>query len=59
MSAPTRHCRGCGRLDCAGCLPELDPPRYCGRCGAWLATSVTPAGWTARCRNCGTSRSRS
>ena len=57
LSAEAGHCRGCGRRDCSGCLPELDPPRYCGRCGAWLATSVTPAGWTAKCRNCGISRS--
>lgn len=53
MSAPGAHCTGCGRLGCGGCLPELDPPRYCGVCGAWLATTVTPAGWTAKCRNCG------
>ena len=57
LSAETGYCRGCGRRDCSGCLPELDPPRYCGRCGAWLATSVSPAGWTAKCRNCGTTRS--
>ena len=57
LSAEAGYCRGCGRSDCSGCLPELDPPRYCGRCGAWLATSVTPAGWTAKCRNCGISRS--
>ncbi|MXZ97237.1 MAG: hypothetical protein F4Y99_15110 [Acidimicrobiaceae bacterium] len=57
MSGQELHCGGCGHRDCAGCLPELDPPRYCGSCGTWLATSVRPAGWTARCRNCGTSRS--
>ena len=44
MPGSDRHCRGCGRLDCGGCLPELDPPRYCCRCGAWMATAVTPAG---------------
>ncbi|MDE0269253.1 MAG: hypothetical protein OXI96_09545 [Acidimicrobiaceae bacterium] len=43
-------CDGCGRHDCPGCLPALDPPRYCPQCGTWLATHVTPAGWIARCR---------
>lgn len=47
-------CDGCGRHDCPGCLPALDPPRYCPRCGTWLATHVTPTGWIARCRIHGT-----
>ena len=59
MSEPEVYCPGCGHRDCSGCLPELDPPRYCAWCGAWLATAVTPAGWTARCRNCGTTGSGS
>ncbi|MYH00478.1 MAG: hypothetical protein F4011_12420 [Acidimicrobiaceae bacterium] len=52
MSDLKPYCPGCGRRGCSGCLPELDPPRYCGRCGTWLATAVTPAGWTAKCRRC-------
>jgi len=49
------HCAGCGELlgdGCPGCLPRLDPPRFCGRCGRRLTVQVTPAGWTARCRHC-------
>ncbi|MHB8220857.1 MAG: biotin synthase auxiliary protein BsaP [Acidimicrobiales bacterium] len=50
-----RFCSGCGRRHdrCAGCAPELDPPRYCSQCGRWMAVVVTPAGWTARCRSHG------
>jgi hypothetical protein len=50
------HCTGCGRtLDaCPGCGGESDPPRYCARCGAWLAVQVRPVGWTARCKIHGT-----
>lgn len=51
------HCGGCGGRDCDGCLPALDPPRYCRQCGTWLAVTVTPGGWTARCRNHGLIRS--
>ncbi|MCY4068467.1 MAG: hypothetical protein OXE79_05080 [Acidimicrobiaceae bacterium] len=55
---PHRNCPGCGRSDsdCDGCLPDFDPPRYCDSCGAWLATAVSPTGWTARCRRCGATR---
>ena len=41
------HCPGCGSTDCAGCLPDLDPPRYCADCGGWLAVRVTTQGWAA------------
>ncbi|RMH81518.1 MAG: hypothetical protein D6683_04205 [Actinomyces sp.] len=53
---PGRHCEGCGSADCPGCLPPLDPPRHCVTCGAWLAVTVTPLGWRARCRRCGVER---
>jgi hypothetical protein len=53
------HCPGCGATDCAGCLPALDPPRYCIDCGGWLAVRVTTQGWVARCRSCGTERTAS
>ncbi len=46
------HCPGCGAADCAGCLPELDPPRYCTACGGWLSVRVTTQGYAARCRTC-------
>ncbi|MEI2698493.1 MAG: hypothetical protein V9E94_09120 [Microthrixaceae bacterium] len=51
------HCQGCGSTDCEGCLPELDPPRYCAHCGAWVATQVTTKGWVSSCRRCDTRRS--
>ena len=50
---PGDHCTGCGATDCAGCLPALDPPRYCNVCGGWMAVRVTTGGWLARCRACG------
>ena len=46
------HCPGCGTVECAGCLPELDPPRYCVRCGGWLATRVHPLTVVSVCRKC-------
>ena len=30
----------------------LDPPRYCGACGARLKVQVLPAGYSARCLPC-------
>jgi hypothetical protein len=44
-------CDGCGKpvAECRGCLPELDPPRYCAECGRWLAVRVHTGGWAARC----------
>jgi hypothetical protein len=52
----TAHCPGCGRssAECSGCLPALDPPRYCTTCGTWLAVRVSTGGWVARCRTCDT-----
>ena len=58
------YCPGCGEpiqaharptdaVPTRGCLPELDPPRYCGECGGWLAVRVSTGGWAARCRRCG------
>jgi dethiobiotin synthetase len=50
------YCSGCGRLagDCeGGCVSDLDPPRYCPRCGRRMAVTVTPTGVAARCRDHG------
>ncbi|MDG2908028.1 MAG: hypothetical protein P6D49_06975 [Acidimicrobiales bacterium] len=47
------HCPGCAAVGCPGCLPELDPPRYCTRCGGWLRVIVHTAGWESTCRRCG------
>lgn len=52
--ADRTHCPGCGSSDCTGCLPELDPPRYCTTCGGWLSVRVTTQGYAARCRTCDT-----
>ena len=52
------HCAGCGAIDCAGCLPAFDPPRYCSMCGGWMAVRVTTGGWVARCRACDTERTQ-
>ncbi|HLN42926.1 MAG TPA: hypothetical protein VK215_10755 [Acidimicrobiales bacterium] len=53
-SAPA-FCAGCGRPsgECAGCGRELDPPRFCTRCGRRMAVTVTPNGYVARCRDHG------
>ena len=47
-------CSGCGRPveECAGCSPELDPPRFCTECGKRLSVRVTPGGWLGRCNRC-------
>jgi dethiobiotin synthetase len=49
------RCDGCGRTraQCAGCRTDLEPPRFCARCGVRLAVRVQPMGWTARCREHG------
>src|SRR5262245_9673874 len=50
------YCTGCGRpaADCpGGCSPELDPPRYCPRCGRRLAVTIVPTGVQAHCRDHG------
>ncbi|MDP1805923.1 MAG: hypothetical protein Q8K72_12200 [Acidimicrobiales bacterium] len=46
------HCTGCGRpaADCAGgCTSDLDPPRFCPRCGRRLAVQVFPGHVVVRC----------
>lgn len=53
-----RHCTGCGRAveDCptaGACQGRYEPPRYCGACGRRLRVLITPAGWTATCREHG------
>ena len=51
-------CAGCGRPTnaCAGCSRDLDPPRFCRRCGRRLTVAVSPSGFRARCRDHGTAR---
>ena len=58
MPGEPAHCVGCGAPDCDGCLPELDPPRHCPRCGRWVGVSVTPSGWRATCPDHGDLRAR-
>ena len=50
------YCDHCGLALADGgghsrCLQarELEPPRYCGRCGRRMIVQVTPHGWTGRC----------
>ena len=52
---PDAYCTGCGRpgAECPGCARAIDPPHYCPACGRWLAVTVSPTGWTARCRDHG------
>jgi hypothetical protein len=63
MAAGAQHCIGCGKVRATGnepsryrcdgsCRRELDPPRYCARCGRRMAVQVTPNGWRGRCRGC-------
>jgi dethiobiotin synthetase len=50
------YCTGCGRTagECPGdCVSELDPPRFCPRCGRRMAVTITPTGSAARCRDHG------
>jgi hypothetical protein len=56
----TIYCARCGEdanagrhLDCARGL-ELEPPRYCPSCRRRMVVQVTPAGWSARCVEHGT-----
>lgn len=46
------YCTGCGRRapECSGCLPELEAPRRCQRCGRRLTVVVTPTSVHASCR---------
>jgi len=50
------YCDHCGRplsggADHSRCRDarQLEPPRYCGRCGRRMIVQVTPRGWTGRC----------
>ena len=53
-------CAACGRPGTAGdadherCtgLLELDPPRFCMRCGRRLDVQIYPQGYRATCRRC-------
>lgn len=49
------HCTGCGQSAdrCAGCGPELDPPRFCPHCGRRLTVYVTPGSMRPMCRDHG------
>jgi hypothetical protein len=54
------HCAGCGREGSASdagheaCTRRLDlePPRFCTRCGGRLDVQVYPTGYRATCRRC-------
>lgn len=54
------HCDQCGQPRAAevhaGCADrrELEPPRWCQRCGRRMVVQVTPRGWSARCSEHGT-----
>ena len=37
-----------GHEDCLAAR-ELEPPRYCARCGRRMVVQVTPGGWSSRC----------
>jgi hypothetical protein len=52
------YCDRCGRLlttggglghDTCRAARELEPPRYCARCGRRMVVQVTPGGWSSRC----------
>ena len=57
LSADARgYCDHCGRQCAAGgghdscrAARNLDPPRYCARCGRRTVVKVTPDGWSSRC----------
>jgi hypothetical protein len=55
VAVAVAHCPSCGRLSaaCPGCGRDLDPPRFCTRCGTRLAVRVTPAGFVGRCKHHG------
>lgn len=52
------YCEACGTPRAEGDhgrCPErlrLDPPRFCGDCGARLDVQVFPSGVASRCRRC-------
>jgi hypothetical protein len=55
----TDYCDRCGRAlgeadgapDHRSCREarELEPPRYCARCGRRTVVKVTPDGWSSHC----------
>ena len=55
----TGYCDRCGRTlgeagggpghDACRAARELEPPRYCARCGRRMVVQVTPTGWSGRC----------
>ncbi|MHB8288497.1 MAG: biotin synthase auxiliary protein BsaP [Acidimicrobiales bacterium] len=49
------YCAGCGKPsgECNGCRSELDPPRYCPKCGQRLRVQVMPGHFLAQCRTHG------
>ena len=55
VDAPLAYCSDCGAATsaCPGCGRELDPPRFCTRCGRRLSVVVSPGGYRARCRDHG------
>ena len=58
-TVPGRHCSGCGRIPPACptggmCRGGYEPPRYCPECGRRLRVLIIPTGWTAECRDHGT-----
>ena len=47
---------GAAHQECAARL-QLEPPRYCRRCGRRLKVQVSPHTWSATCSRHGTSTS--
>jgi ribosomal protein S18 acetylase RimI-like enzyme len=51
-------CDRCGEALTAeghdACRRGLDPPRFCGHCRRRMVVQITPAGWTAKCVEHGT-----
>jgi hypothetical protein len=52
------YCDRCGHLlttagglghEACRAARELEPPRYCARCGRRMVVQVTPTGWSGRC----------
>jgi len=49
------HCARCGKDIAVGAHDEcrqrleLEPPRFCSKCGRRMVVQVTPTSWTARC----------
>ena len=59
----TVYCDRCGRplgeAEHGACQAarDLEPPRYCARCGRRMVVQVTPGGWTSRCARHGMTQS--